>query len=391
MQGTQSRPPVVQRLSTSERVSPLARARRAAATFIYRSHVWFGAVTAVAVIAISVTGIYLNHLNTLGFWRPPEHESAGSIDDAMSLRQIIILGLTAGHDDGLDVNTPRDVSRVTYRPGPNQAAVRFTDREAHEAVIDATTGEALQVAPRDDVTLEHLHTGEILGQRGVIVSDVAAAALVIFTVGGVWLWLNRLLRARRGSPPVRRGWWMQANRWLHLAGGLGVAALVILLSVTGVLLNHKRELGFMDEPFQSIEYEPQEQEPMPLADIAAIGITAAADPQIDAVNDIRFIDFRLPTGYAKVRFKDGASTEVIVNVYNGRIVTVSERQDFFLEGLHGGDKLGGLWGRLLIDASGVVLILLTLNGLYLWVWPVWIGRSRASRGGEPAYVEEIPG
>jgi uncharacterized iron-regulated membrane protein len=241
------------------------------------------------------------------------------------------------------------------------------------------------------VTLEHLHTGEILGQRGVIVGDVVAGALVVFTIGGIWLWLNRLFRrARSGEARVRRGWWMQANRSLHLFGGLTVAAFVILLSVTGVLLNHKRELGFMEEPFQSVEYEPQEREPMPLSRIAAIGIENAGDPELDAVNDIRFIDFRPPAGYAKVRFKDDKSTEVIVNVYNGRIVNVSERQDFFLEGLHGGDELGGLWGRRLIDASGAVLILLTLNGLYLWIWPVWSGRSRAARDGIQAGVEEIP-
>lgn len=368
------------------------RARRALATFVYRSHVWFGVVTAVGVIAISVTGIYLNHRATLGFWSPPEHESAGSIDDALSIRQLIIHGLTAGHNAGLDVVTPEDVARLTYRPGPNQASVRFTDRNSTEAVFDATTGELLQIAPRDDVTLEHLHTGEILGQRGVIVGDVVAGALVVLTIGGLWLWLNRLFRrARPGEARVRRGWWMQANRWLHLFGGLGVGALVILLSVTGVLLNHKRELGFMEEPFQSVEYEPHERgEPMALSRIAALGIENAGDPELDAVNDIRFIDFRLSAGYAKVRFKDEKSTEVIVNVYNGIIVNVSERQDFFLEGLHSGDELGGRWGRLLIDASGVVLILLTLNGLYLWIWPVWIGRSRAVREGGAIDVEEIP-
>ena len=380
----------------SERVVPegaafVTRTRRALASFVYRSHVWFGVVTAVAVLAMSVTGIYLNHLDDLGFWRPPEHESPGSIDDALSIRQMIIVGLTAGHNDGLDVETPHDVARVTYRPGPNQVAVRFTDREAHEAVLDATTGELLQVAPRDDVTLEHLHTGEILGQRGVIVGDIVAGALVVFTIGGLWLWLNRLFRrARPGEPRIRRSWSMQANRWLHLFGGLGVGALVILLSVSGVLLNHKRELGFMEEPFQSIEYEPQERgEPMALSRIAAIGIENAGDPKLDAVNDIRFIDFRPPAGYAKVRFKDDKSTEVIVNVYSGRIVNVSERQDFFLEGLHGGDKLGGLWGRRLIDASGVMLILLTINGLYLWIRPVWSGRSRAAQGEGQADVAEV--
>lgn len=364
------------------------RARRALATFVYRSHVWFGVVTAVAVIAISLTGIYLNHVDDLGFWSPPESESTGSIDDVLSIRQIVILGLTAAHDDGLDVNSPRDVARVTYRPGPNQVAVRFTDRDSTEAVLDATTGEVLQVAPRDDVTLEHLHTGEILGQRGVIVGDVVAGALVVLTIGGAWLWLNRLLRPPRGSLRIRPGRWMQANRWLHLFGGLGVAVLVLLLSVTGVLLNHKRELGFMEEPFRSVDYEPQRREPMGLRRIAALGIEGAGEPQIDAMKDIRFIDFRPSMGYAKVRFKNENSTEVIVNAYEGDVIQLSDRRDFFLERLHGGDKLGGLWGRRLIDASGVVLILLTLNGLHLWIWPVWSGRSRAARDSGAPDAEE---
>ena len=357
------------------------RARRALATFVYRSHVWFGVVTAMGVIALSVTGIYLNHLDDLGFWRPTAHQSQGSIDNALPIRQLVIHGLTAGHNKGLDVKTPRDVASVTYSPGSNQAAVRFTDRGSTEAVLDATTGEVLQVASRHDVTLERLHTGEVLGQRGVVVSDVMAGALVVLTIGGVWLWLTRVIRrARLGGVPVRHGWWMQANHWVHLVGGLGVGAFVILLSITGVLLNHKRELGFMEEPFQSVEYAPHERgEPMALSRIAALGMKNSGNPELDAVNDIRSIDFPLPTGYAKVLFNDKKSTEVIVNVYNGRIVNVSERRDFFLEALHGGDELGGLWGRRLIDASGLVLILLTLNGLYLWIWPVWSARSRAAQ------------
>lgn len=378
--------------SRSEGAALATRARRAIAAFVYRSHVWFGVVTAIGVIAISVTGIYLNHVDDLGFWRQPEHESQGSVDDALSLREIVVLGLTAAHNHGLDVNFPREIARITYRPGSNQAAVRFTDRDSTEAVLDATSGEVLQIAPRDDVTLEHLHTGEILGQRGVIVSDIVAGALVVFTVGGVWLWLNRLLRPRSGAASVRRSWWLQANRWLHLGGGVAVAALVILLSVTGMLLNHKRELGFMEEPFVSKEYEPSEYSPLPLSAIAAFGIQGADDPALFSVRDIRFIDVRLSAGYAKVRFKDDKSTEVIVNMYNGNAINVSERQDFFLESLHGGSEFGGVWGRRLIDLSAAVLILLTLNGLYLWVWPVWSGRSRAARDGEPFDVpEEMPG
>jgi uncharacterized iron-regulated membrane protein len=348
---------------------------------VYRAHVWFGLVVATGVITISVTGIYLNHAGSLGFWRPPEHQSQGSIDNALPIRQLVIHGLTAGHNAGLDVATPRDVASVTYSPGSNQAAVRFTDRGSAEAVLDATTGRPLKVAQRNDATLERLHTGEVLGQRGVIVSDVIAVVLVALTLGGVWLWLTRLLRREKlPGTPAPPGRWMQINRRLHLAGGLGAAVFVIMLSVTGVLLNHKRELGYMEEPFQSVEYAPHERgEPMALSQIAALGIKNAGNPELDAVADIELIEFPLPTGYAKVRFKDADSTEVIVNVYNGRIVNVAQRRDFFLEALHRGDALGGRAGRWLIDVCGLMLILLTLNGLYVWIWPVWSDRSRAAR------------
>ncbi len=369
------------------------RARRALATLVYRSHVWFGAITAVAVIVVCITGIYLNHLDDLGFWRQPEHESQGSIDDALPLREIVIRGLTAGHNHGLDVNFPRDIARITYRPDSNQAAVRFINRDSTEVVLDATSGEVLQIAPRDDVTLERLHTGEILGQRGVIVSDVVAGVLIILTIGGVWLWLNRLFRAK-GATHTRRGWWLQANRSLHLVAGLVVAVMVIMLSVTGVLLNHKRQFGLMEEPFVRKEYEPNEVTPLSLSSIATFGIAGADDPELSSVKDIRFIDFRLPSGYAKVRFKGEESTEVIVNMYNGNAINVSSRQDFMIEELHAGELLteefwGPVWGKRLVDLSGVVIILLTLNGLYLWIWPVWSGRSRAARDGSAVDVEEI--
>jgi uncharacterized iron-regulated membrane protein len=51
------------------------------------------------------------------------------------------------------------------------------------------TGEVLHVGERNDVFLEKLHSGEIFGDRWVLLSDAAAIFLVVLLVSGYWLWL----------------------------------------------------------------------------------------------------------------------------------------------------------------------------------------------------------
>jgi uncharacterized iron-regulated membrane protein len=57
----------------------------------------------------------------------------------------------------------------------------------------------LHIGPRGDAFLEKLHSGEIFGDRGVLLSDAAAVALVITIVTGYWLWLFPKVRRARGA------------------------------------------------------------------------------------------------------------------------------------------------------------------------------------------------
>jgi hypothetical protein len=47
----------------------------------------------------------------------------------------------------------------------------------------------LHVGPRGDVFFERLHSGEVLGDGWVLLSDAAAVALVALLITGYWLWL----------------------------------------------------------------------------------------------------------------------------------------------------------------------------------------------------------
>lgn len=161
--------------------------------------------------------------------------------------------------------------------------------------------------------------------------------------------------------------WRTFSRWtfyLHLWLGLLMTGVVLLVSLTGILLNHKRPLGLMPDvahapsgPFESA---------LPLAELARRA-EAAVGPKVAAAGIDR-MDVRPGDGLIKVRFDDRTVLEVDVDLYTGRILHVGQRNDVFLEKLHSGEIFGDNW-VLLTDASAVALAILLLSGYWLWLFP----------------------
>jgi uncharacterized iron-regulated membrane protein len=56
--------------------------------------------------------------------------------------------------------------------------------------VDLVSGAIIHVGPRGDVFMEKLHSGEIFGANGILLSDVGAGGLVILLISGYWLWLR---------------------------------------------------------------------------------------------------------------------------------------------------------------------------------------------------------
>ena len=149
---------------------------------------------------------------------------------------------------------------------------------------------------------------------------------------------------------------------------LGVLFTVVLLgiSITGVLLNHKRGLGLM----------PQVENPapqplgtsLPLATLADRARAAAGPAAVDAPIDR--MDVRPDDGFVKVRFDDPAWTEVTVDLATGTALHVGERGDVFMEQLHSGELFGKRW-VLLTDAAAIALTVLLISGYWLWLAPRW--------------------
>ena len=149
---------------------------------------------------------------------------------------------------------------------------------------------------------------------------------------------------------------------------------LLSISITGVLLNHKRGLGLMPDVQHAADASLQAA--VSLDSLARSALNAAppesrgewtpgqaVDPSL-----IDRMDVRPRNGFVKVRFRDRGNTEVTVDLSTGRAIHVGARNDVFLEKLHSGEIFGDGF-ILLSDASAVALVVTLLTGYWLWLVP----------------------
>jgi uncharacterized iron-regulated membrane protein len=158
----------------------------------------------------------------------------------------------------------------------------------------------------------------------------------------------------------------RAAFYAHLWLGVVFTVMLTAISVTGILLNHKRGLGLMPD----VAHEPSGDiaAALPIAQLAAIGIAAAQPGAPIEMRLIDRMDIRPRDGFVKVRLRDAASTEATVDINSGRVLHVGPRGDAFLEKLHSGEAFGGR-GVLLSDAGAVALVITLITGVWLWLAP----------------------
>lgn len=176
--------------------------------------------------------------------------------------------------------------------------------------------------------------------------------------------------------------------YVHLWLGVISTVALIAISITGILLNHKRGLGLMPE----VDHAPTApfSAAIPLERIAYNALVAAPPGTVgnwqkgDSL-DVRLIDrmdVRPRDGFAKVRLRDNASTEVTVDIASGEVLHVGKRGDVFLEKLHSGEAFGGQRFVILSDIAGVALVLTLITGYWIWLVPK-IGRSQQQEPEDP--------
>lgn len=156
------------------------------------------------------------------------------------------------------------------------------------------------------------------------------------------------------------------NRSLHKWLGLALSIVILTLSVTGIMLNHKMSMGYM--PDVKHEASGQISQGLPIDKVAMIAIKAANNKDIMTVKDIDRIDYRTKNMFAKVRFKDTKSTEVTVDSVTGEVLNIGYRTDVFISNLHSGAIFGANF-KIISDVAAISLVFLIFSGIYIWIYP----------------------
>lgn len=175
-------------------------------------------------------------------------------------------------------------------------------------------------------------------------------------------------------PERRRHKLTRGAFYAHLWLGVIFTVVLTAISITGILLNHKRGLGLMPD----VAHEPSGQfaTALPLSRLAEIGIAAGAPKGGIDLRLVDRMDVRPRDGFVKVRLRDAASTEATIDINTGRVLHVGPRGDAFLEKLHSGEIFGGR-GVWLSDAGAIALVVTLVTGIWLWLAPR-LHRSRES-------------
>lgn len=157
-------------------------------------HKWLGVAVSIIILTLAVTGMLLNHKQSLGYMPDVKHEATGQISQGLPIEEVALIAIKATNNK--DINTVKDIDRIDYRTKNMSAKVRFKDTENTEVIVDSVTGDVLNVASRTDVFIEKLHSGEIFGDMFIIITDIAAISLVLLTISGIYLWIYRKWRRR---------------------------------------------------------------------------------------------------------------------------------------------------------------------------------------------------
>lgn len=160
-----------------------------------------------------------------------------------------------------------------------------------------------------------------------------------------------------------------ARRW-HRLIGVAVALPFLIVILSGLLLQLKKELDWVQPPTQRGRLQIPELSHERLFH----AVQAVPEAEVSTWGDIDRIDVRPSKGIMKVQCKSGV--EVQVDGASGDVLQVAVRRSDWIEALHDGSFFtdgAKLW---IFLPSGVGVLLLWFSGVYLWWLPYQVRRRK---------------
>lgn len=164
------------------------------------------------------------------------------------------------------------------------------------------------------------------------------------------------------------------GRKLHRWGAVLVALPFLLVLATGLLLQVKKEVPWVQPPTQKgVGREPS----LTLTAILEAARTVP-EAQVQTWKDIDRLDLRPKDGVVKVRCQNGY--EVQIDTQTGDVLQVAYRRSDMIEALHDGSYFDDAAKLYIFLPAALVVLGLWITGMYLFFVPLGVKWRRWRQG-----------
>jgi uncharacterized iron-regulated membrane protein len=163
------------------------------------------------------------------------------------------------------------------------------------------------------------------------------------------------------------------NRRVHHRAAFIVAAPLIVMFCTGVLLQLKKQWTWVQPP----ESRGTGTAPAVTFEQILESVKAVPEMNVKSWDDVNRLDVRIGRGMVKVWLHSG--WEVQVDLGTGAVLQTAYRRSDAIEAIHDGSFFLGDWTKLgLFLPAGLTLVLLWMSGMWM-VWVQFKGKRRRRR------------
>ena len=145
-------------------------------------HRWAGVITALPVIIILITGIFLLLKKDVGWIQPPSQKGS-SKELKLSFDQVLEI---VSKVPNVNLQNWNDINRLDVRP--KKGLIKVRGNNDWEVQIDSKTGEILQVAERRSDFIESIHDGSFFHEY-VKLGVFLPVAILLVAIWGTGLYM----------------------------------------------------------------------------------------------------------------------------------------------------------------------------------------------------------
>lgn len=170
------------------------------------------------------------------------------------------------------------------------------------------------------------------------------------------------------------------TRKLHRWGAIITAVPLLIVILSGLLLQAKKQIEWVQPPSQkgTVTDGTVTEGKLPATVESLLGVAQSVDEaEVKSWNDVDRIDVRPSKGIAKIQCKN--RWEIQVDLTTNKVLSSTYRRSDLIESFHDGSFFSDSAKLWVFLPNGLILLALWGTGMWLWYLPIATRRKKKQR------------